>query len=99
MSRMALLSSFIFAAMLPVSYFFGNSSTPTLGAAAGVMFVAYLLSGQLEARAKETKRSLSKTRERLYRQSPTMKQYRPPENRAPRVLMLPSPRRHGDASL
>jgi hypothetical protein len=100
-SRVALFSSLIFVAALPLSYYFGNSSTPMLVCAAGLMFLAYLVSAQLEARAaRKTKRRT----EHLIdcRLAATHKrQYQPAQNRPLRAgpLMLPAPRRAGDASL
>jgi hypothetical protein len=118
MSRVALFFSFIFAVAAGVSYFTGWACDPSggctnlqmLGGAAGIMFLAYLVSGRLEAQFRKTKPSRPVTRraERLInpqnRKPVISNNWRATESHRSRagvtrgLLMLPSPRSSRDAS-
>lgn len=118
MSRVALFFSFVFAVAAAVFYFTGWACDPSggcnnsqmLGGAAGIMFLAYLVSERLEAQCRTTKPSRPVTRraERLInpqnRKPVISHNWRATESHRSRagvtrgLLMLPSPRSSRDAS-
>ena len=122
MAPVALLSSFIFAAASAASYPAGwvcdlySSCTISqmLGCAAGIMFLAYLVSSHIEAQSKKARPRLPGTRagqlidrrlSEMKRKLVTSNKWRVAENRPSRagvtreLLMLPSPRSARDATL
>jgi len=122
MSPVALFFSVIFAVAAALSYptgwacglYGGCTTSQMLGCAAGVMFVAYLVSAQFEAQSRKTKPPLPGIRAKrvVGRPLPAMNQrlaisnqwraaeHHPSSAGATRgLLMLPSPRSARDESL